>query len=130
MHTTLIVSLIALSLVASNQRRSQCLPEGIKPTEIVAIEPVKSTNGSEVTTRKVTAEEKLDLLKAQCKKGKLVDSRGREIRFYRLIGCWGNPPADYLEILERQQQEIADLKKRFMVVEIPCSLSIDPAVVH
>ncbi len=130
MHTTIVFSFIALSLLAGNQRGNQCLPEGIKPTEVVAIETLKSTESDTVTSRKITAQEKLDGLKARCKKGKLVDSRGREILFYSLIGCWGNPPADYPEILEHQQKELADLKKRFTVIEIPCGLSIDLRMVQ
>src|SRR5262249_27500879 len=37
---------------------------------------------------------------------KLVDAAGREILFYHAVGCWANPPANYQQILDAQQQEI------------------------
>jgi hypothetical protein len=52
-----------------------------------------------------------------------VDARGRQIQFYRLTGCWGNPPENYQEILDNQQRELAQLRKRFRVVEISCNPS-------
>ncbi|HEX8186643.1 MAG TPA: hypothetical protein VF747_17885, partial [Blastocatellia bacterium] len=57
------------------------------------------------------------------KKGSLVDGRGREIYFYRLTGCRGNPPDNYQEILERQRSEISRLRKRHMVIEMTCNSS-------
>jgi len=38
----------------------------------------------------------------------------------QLIGCWGNPPEDYMEQLERQRLEIKRLKEKYTVVEISC----------
>ncbi len=72
---------------------------------------------------KETVIHRLDKIGARCKSGKLVDPKGKEIRFYRLQGCWGNPPADYLEILEQQKTELTQLKKKFTVIEITCSQS-------
>jgi hypothetical protein len=51
----------------------------------------------------------------------LFDAHGREIYFYRLSGCWGNPPADYQEILARQREELSKLRKRYHVIEMTCS---------
>src|SRR5258706_1525068 len=73
------------------QSFSACLPEAIKPADVVTSALVGSSN----SVKKVTVEGKLIQLKASCKNGKLVDAAGREIRFFRLEGCWGNPPADY-----------------------------------
>ncbi len=94
-----------------------CLPRGIKPTDVVSVLGVKPSSP------KVTVEQKLGELRARCRKGKLVDGRGREIYFYSMKGCWGNPPADYQEILERQQQELSRLKKRYTVIEMTCNPS-------
>ena len=58
---------------------------------------------------------------ARCRKGKLVDGTGREIYFFRLDGCWWNPPSDYLEILQRQEERLAKLRKRYTVVEMTCN---------
>jgi hypothetical protein len=73
--------------------------------------------------KRVTVKERLTELKARCKKGSLVDGRGREIYFYRLTGCRGNPPDNYQEILERQRSEISRLRKRHMVIEMTCNSS-------
>ena len=98
-------------------RPPACLPDGVKAKDVVSVEQHRSGKGFKQTT----VEQKLKQLKARCRRGKLVDGRGKEIRFYRLKGCWGNPPQDYREILDRQQREISDLKRRYVVVEITCN---------
>lgn len=89
------------------QNYSSCLPKDVKIDELVSA--------------KLTVKKSLQNLKAKCTKGKLVDSKKREIKFYRLQGCWGNPPQDYLEILDNQQKELAELKKKYTVIEISCN---------
>ena len=96
-----------------------CMPTGIQPTDVVSSEAAKP-RGKVVT---VTVAQKLKALRARCRKGKLVDARGTEIRFYQLIGCWGNPPDDYQEQLERQAKELAKLRKRYRVIEMTCNSS-------
>jgi len=86
--------------------------------------------GESDDVKAMTVEEKLSKLKAHCKKGKLVDQNGKEIRFVELIGCWGNPPADYQEQLDRQQNEVKELSEKFTVIQIPCSQQKDPAKIH
>jgi hypothetical protein len=71
--------------------------------------------------KKITVEQKLTAMKARCKNGKLVDAQGKEISFFRLEGCWGNPPADYQEILAQQQQQLDKLKQRYTVIEMTCN---------
>jgi hypothetical protein len=100
-----------------------CLPAGVKLEEVVSAPQLKSTTAT--ASKQVTIRETLLRLKAHCKKGKLIAGTGREIRFYRLVGCWGNPPEDYQEQLARQDQELQRLKKKYTVVEIPCA-QIDP----
>lgn len=99
-----------------------CLPSGVKLTDTVSAQII-SSNASGNVIKRITVKEKLTALKARCKKGKLVDRRGRQIYFYRLTGCWGNPPANYREILERQGNELRKLKKRYTVVEMSCNTS-------
>jgi hypothetical protein len=99
-----------------------CLPEGIKADSVVSTKIVRSSQGGR-TIEKVTVEQKMRELRARCRNKKLVDSRGREIRFVTLEGCWGNPPADYQEILSKQREEIEKLKKRYTVVEMTCNPS-------
>ena len=57
----------------------------------------------------VTVQDKLTEMKARCRKGRLVDFKGREIRFFHL-SCWGNPPENYQEIRRREAAELAKLK--------------------
>lgn len=105
---------------ASGQSRwDGCLPQDVKADEVIAIEPdVKGGSG-----RQITVGGKLKQLRARCRGRKLVDPRGKKIYFYRLTGCWGNPPADYEEILENQREELARLRRRYRVVEISCNPS-------
>jgi len=99
----------------------QCLPEHVKPTDAVSTRLVQTDGGTLV--EKITVEQKLAELKANCKNGKLVDGAGTEIYFYKLTGCWGNPPRNYQEILERQEAELAILRKQYMVIEMTCNPS-------
>lgn len=112
--------LFFLSLWTPPQRL--CLPSDIKLTDIVSAQVIRS-DASGNTVKRVNVKERLTALKARCRRGKLVDRRGRQIYFYRLTGCWGNPPANYLEILERQRNELSNLKKRYTVVEMSCNTS-------
>jgi hypothetical protein len=106
----------------TSQRPERCLPKGINLTDVVSSQFIKSAvTGTPV--EQVTVRAKLIELKARCKKGKLVDSSGKRIIFYRLTGCWGNPPVDYREILERQRSEIEKLKRRYTMVEMTCNPS-------
>jgi len=100
-----------------------CLPADVKLEEVISAPQLKSTTVT--ASKRVTIGETLSRLKAHCKKGKLIAGSGREIRFYRLVGCWGNPPEDYQEQLARQNQELQRLKKKYTVVEILCA-QLDP----
>ena len=87
---------------------SQCLPNNIKLSTLIS----KTTNVSQ----------KLLSLNAKCTDtNKLMDGNGKEIYFYERTGCWGNPPVGYLDILEKQQDEINNLNKKYNVVEISCN---------
>ena len=98
-----------------------CLPDGIQAADVVSTGTAKPGFGGKVVT--VTVAQKLRELRARCRRGKLVDARGTEIRFYQLIGCWGNPPDDYQEQLERQAKELEKLRKRYRVIEMTCDSS-------
>lgn len=133
MQPTLIGSLIAIFLIGlpsgdgKNKGFVSCLPAGTNLEEVVSAPQVKSTAGN--SAKRLTVRDALLRLKARCKKGKLVDGAGREIRFYRLVGCWGNPPEDYQEQLARQSQELQRLKKKYTVVEIGCG-QLDPRQIY
>ncbi len=87
-------------------------------------------NSDDKVSASVTVRQRLIELKAHCRRGKLFDRSGKEIRFYRLAGCWGNPPPGYREILERQRRELEKLKKRYTVIELTCNPDgIDPRTI-
>jgi hypothetical protein len=94
---------------------SQCLPPSIKLSDVVTA----GFKGKD----KVTVEQKLAGLQAKCNNGKLVDSSNKEIYFYHLTGCWGNPPENYQDILQKQQEEINVLKEKYTVIEMTCNPS-------
>jgi len=103
--------LAASKAVAATEKFS-CLPKGISADDVVSY----GLKGMQ----KVTVERRLIELKARCRSGKLVDAKGREIRFFR-TSCWGNPPVDYLEIQQRENKELSELKKRYTVIVFGCN---------
>lgn len=117
----ILAVLLGVSLVHGPERFQECLPAGLRLSDVVSTTNVKP--GSRLEPKKITVGQKLIELKARCKNGKLMDGSDKEIRFYRLVGCWGNPPVDYQEILARQAAEIEKLKKRYIVVEMTCNPS-------
>jgi hypothetical protein len=72
---------------------------------------------------KTTVQDRLRSLGARCQDGELVDSAGKEICFFRLVGCWGNPPFKYRDILRRQNEELSKLREHCTVIEITCNPS-------
>jgi hypothetical protein len=98
-----------------------CLPPRITPNDVVSTKTVQTAKGEAV--EKVRVRDRIAALKGHCEKGKLVDGGGREIYFYKLKGCWGNPPENYQEILANQAAELESLKKRYTVIEMTCNPS-------
>ena len=91
-----------------------CLPEGYRSTDVVSYRH-KSKGGE----GNLTIEDKLVELKAHCSEGKLVDGKGREIRFFR-IACFGNPPSDYEELRQKELEELEKLQKQYCVIVMEC----------
>jgi hypothetical protein len=114
-----IVFLIGVFGVSAIAQTYKCLGADVKADDVVGFGGMTSRTG-EKRSEKITVKQTLVKMKARCTRGKLVDRRGRQIRFYFLKGCWGNPPADHLEIMEQQRKDLADLRKRFTVIEMTC----------
>ena len=120
MLASLILSgALLIGFVIPGCKPCACLQKDIQPTDVVSAPTKKPGRAG----RRVTVDDKLKELKARCKRSKLVDSTGREIFFYRMVGCWGNPPEGYSEILERQNAELAKLRKHYHVMEMTCNAS-------
>ena len=116
---TLLI-LTGASVAAQGKSRWQgCLPADVDANELISAEP--SFSGQ--PAKKITVTSRLNQIGARCRGKRLVDARGKPIHFYRLTGCWGNPPENYQEILENQRQELARLRRRYRVIEISCNPS-------
>ena len=113
--------LIAGASVATQgkSRWQGCLPADVDAAEVISVEPASAGRAA----KKITVTTKLNQIGARCRAKRLVDAKGKQIHFYRLTGCWGNPPVDYQEILENQQKELAQLRRRYRVIEITCNPS-------
>ncbi len=112
--------------LAGQKRWQSCLPADLKPADIVSATLVQSGPAGGIV-KKVTVQEELERLQARCRKGKIVDGAGKEIHFYRRIGCWGMPPPNYETLLKRQDEELKALKKQYTVIEMTCNPSGKPA---
>jgi len=99
----------------TQRSKFDCLPKDVQLDEVVTYG--KGPKGN------VTVGKRLIEMKAQCRNGKLVDPRRREIRFFR-PSCWGNPPPDYLEIQQRENAELEKLKRTYAVIVFTCNRMI------
>jgi hypothetical protein len=113
------ISLFSIGAIAQDY---SCLSSNVKETDVSIARMGMTRSGTPAPVR-VTVKQVLKQLRARCIKRKLVDRGGREVRFYFLNGCWGNPPSDYLEILDRQRRELVRLRKRYTVIEMTCNPS-------
>jgi hypothetical protein len=117
----MVFFLPVVGLIASDSF-SGCLPKDVDLKAKVRDENSDSESATK-SKPKTTVEKKLREVGATCKKGRLVDKSDKEIRFVHLIGCWGNPPENYQEQLDKQQAEVSRLKDKYTVIEIPCDQS-------
>jgi hypothetical protein len=108
----------------SQSSLAKCLPPEIKLSDVVDAPNAGLAKGQPAGSHNVTVEQKLKELKATCNSdNKLVDGNGKQVVFYHLTGCWGNPPANYQDILQKQRDEINKLKQQYTVIEITCNPS-------
>lgn len=114
-----VLVLVAGASVATGAkpRWQGCLPADLNAADVIGTEPAVIGQ----TVKRSTVASKLNQLNARCKGKRLVDSKGKEIQFYRLVGCWGNPPENYEEILNNQKKKLSQLRRRYRVIEISCN---------
>src|SRR6476469_5156504 len=128
---TLVIVVSFFCCVAPASSRdgfSRCLPADIDLTRAVVVEQPKVSK--EKSETRMTVRTRLSQLRARCKNGKLLSSTGRQIRFIALLGCWGNPPENYQEMLAEQAKEIERLKKEYILIQIPCGRNMDPRLIN
>lgn len=115
-----ILIFLAFVTVVASAQKYKCLPPDVKDDSVVSATTSTSPQGVP-SIKQVTVAQTLKKLKARCSRGNLVDGKRRPITFFKLQGCWGNPPADSMEILARQKAELAKLKKKYTVIEMTCN---------
>lgn len=96
------------------------LPENIT-LETEVKKDVKDKNGKVVSFETMTVEKRLDELKARYEKDKLVDEKGREIRFFEPL-CRGVSAGEEQDRADQEakDKELADLEKNFTVIVLFC----------
>lgn len=102
--------------ISNGQTKSiyQCLPKGITPETVVS---ATFANKPELSKR-VFVKDELKRLKARCLNKKLVDFNKREIRFHKLHNCFGVQPPDFIGIIGKEQQTLAELRKKYTVITL------------
>lgn len=96
------------------------LPENIKPETQVRRE-TKNDKGVIVSMETTTVEKRLNELRARYEKDKLVDEKGREIRFFEPL-CRGVSAGEEQDELDRKakDKELAELEKKYTVIVLNC----------
>lgn len=113
----------AAKIETTDDSFTSCLPKDVKPDEIVSFSPDaknQTTVKDELVRLKATCVNKDTGRMTKCLNKLLVDESGKEIRFFR-PSCWGNPPADYQEILERERKDLEYLKTKYTVIVFKCN---------
>jgi hypothetical protein len=96
------------------------LPENIKP-ETEVRKDIKNEQGEVVSVEVTTVEKRLNELKARYEKDKLVDGKGREIRFFEPL-CRGVSQGleEDQKAQEEKDKELAGLQKKYTVIILYC----------
>lgn len=128
LRLVIVASFFYVSQDSSAESFSRCIPTDVKLDSAVVLQ--QSNNIKAGAETKTTVKTRLSQLRARCKNHKLLSSTGKEIRFVTLIGCWGNPPENYQELFTEQAKEIERLKKKYIVIQIPCGGNVDPRLIN
>lgn len=96
------------------------LPENIKP-ETGVVKTVKNDKGETVSSETTTVEKRLNELNARYEKDKLVDKKGRGIRFFEPL-CRGVSAGEEQDEIDRKakEKELAELEKKYTVIVLVC----------
>lgn len=96
------------------------LPENIT-LETEVRKDVKNKKGAVISSATTTVEKRLNELKASYKNDKLVDGKGKEIRFFEPL-CRGMSAGFEQDEADRKakDKELADLEKKYTVIVLLC----------
>lgn len=109
-----------ISPTPPKQTKSYRLPEGID-LKTKVLKQVENDRGEVVSTEIVTVEKALSELKAKNSGEKLVDGKGREIKFFEPLCRGVSQGVDEDQTAqEAKQKELAELKKKYTVIVLYC----------
>ncbi|MET0754094.1 MAG: hypothetical protein ABWZ66_12000 [Pyrinomonadaceae bacterium] len=96
------------------------LPENIT-LETEVRKDVKNKKGEVISSETTTVEKRLNELKASYKNDKLIDGKGKEIRFFEPL-CRGMSAGFEQDEIDRKakDKELADLEKKYTVIVLLC----------
>lgn len=105
--------------------RPEHLPPDVKPETKVHMD-AKNDKGEITSTEVTTVEKTLNGLKARFENGRLVDGKGREIKFFAPL-CRGvsQGPEEDEAARKAKEKELSELERKFTVIVLYC----DPASV-
>ena len=121
--TLIIFALLILQINFYGQKKmmkyDRLPPEITAETEVR--KDVLNANKEVVSFEITTVEKRLNELKARYKKNVLVDSKGKEIRFYEPL-CRGVSAGYEQDEIDRKakEKELSDLKKKYTVIVLYC----------
>ncbi len=118
----IVLAIFAQTAFSQSNTNYPCLPKGITLDTVVSATLAATPQQS----KKVYVKDKLKQLNARCSKKKLVDDEKRQIKFYLLKGCSGiaySPNDPHWKKLKKQDEEIAELRKKFTVITLTCNPS-------
>lgn len=104
----------------TNETKFDRLPDNIEPQTKVR-KDVKNDKGEIVSTEIVTVEQRLKDLGAKYKNEKLIDNKGKEIRFFEPFcrGASENFEEDQ-KARKEKEKELAELEKNYNVIVLYC----------
>jgi hypothetical protein len=114
----------AVSSTMPNQEKETLkfdrLPDSIKPDTKIR-KDTKNDKGEVVTFEVITAEQRLKELKAGYEGEKLVDGKGREIKFFEPL-CRGVSQGfeEDEKARKEKEKELAELEKKYTVIVLYC----------
>jgi hypothetical protein len=99
------------------------LPENIK-LETEVRKETRNDKGEVISFEITTVEKRLNELNARVENDKLVDEKGREIRFFEPL-CRGVSAGDEQDEIDRRakDKELAELLKKYTVIVLHCDPS-------
>jgi hypothetical protein len=137
MKLTFLMTFVVFALFQSGNCNRNAIETKVSPTpkvetkydrlpanitlETEVVKTIQNENGKTVSRETTTVEKRLNELKARYEKDKLVDEKGREIRFFEPL-CRGVSAGEEQDDVDRKakEKELAELEKKYTVIVLLC----------